>query len=54
MTITNMLGELIYETTVLGISEFDEEINLSESGKGVYFINVHTGDDKISRRFVVE
>jgi hypothetical protein len=54
VTITNLLGEVIYETTVSDVTEFDEEIDLRNEGKGIYFINVHTGDDKISRRLVVD
>ena len=54
ITITNFLGQIIYESSVSGVSEFDEEIDLYDNGKGVYFINVHTGDDKISRRLVVD
>ena len=54
VSITNMLGQEVYNVKVSGKSEFDEEIDLRESKKGLYFINVQSGDQTISKRIVLE
>ena len=53
ISISNLLGEIIYTNTITGQSEFDEAFDLRSYGSGVYFVNISSGEKVISKKLTI-
>ena len=54
ISITNILGEKIYERESSIISNFKEVIDLSRFSKGIYFVQASNSESSITRKVVLE
>ena len=52
-TVTNILGSVVYNENAT-VSNDSHKLNLSELGKGVYFLTVSNNGSKTTKKFVVE
>jgi len=53
--VRNLVGQLVYEKKLNGFTgDFNEELNLSDLGKGVYIVNVETPTTKQNTKVVVQ
>ncbi len=53
LQITNLLGEIIYEQVISDMEVFEKEFDLSKHSQGIYFVNVSSGDQIISKKLTI-
>jgi len=55
LSVTNMVGQQVMQERYQNTSErFSKEIDLSSAGKGVYFVELKTDDERVVKKVVVQ
>jgi hypothetical protein len=54
ITITDVQGKPVYESTVAKGKDADKRIDLSAESKGVYFVKVKTSTDSKTEKLVLQ